>query len=225
MSEKEKIIKAISYFKDKGWMPGARGALALLNKISDESHKIYITANTPQKGYLTNNDIFVLRNLYGENDIVNPLNQSDEALEISKWASIFIEIFSRKPEAKCIVQYCPKWPVLAARMAFASWRAKAESYPNLLRLSHWGLLDGLGSTNELLVPIVNYGDAESMLSSIRRALSLHPEICALLIRDYGVILWGETLQTIKNKTEIFNHVCELEVFDFYLNKTINKALL
>ena len=225
MPEKDKIIETVEYFRSKGWMPGRCGALALLQKISDESNKIYITPSIPKKGFLTNNDIFVLRSLYGDFDVLNPLNKDEESLEISRWSSLFIEIFAQRPGTQAVVQYCSKWPTLATRMSLSAWKATADSYPNLLRLSHWRLLSELGVEDELLVPVINYGSPEAMLGSMREKLNLYPNTCAILIRDYGTLIWGESLQSVKNRAEIFNHICELEVFNHYLNKITSKSLL
>lgn len=217
MSEKVKLIEAIEQFRKKGWMPGFSGSIAVIQNISDDSNKILVTCDKPKKGYIENNDIFTLRNLYGSFDIVNPLNYEEDSLQLSKWISSFIEIFSSQSGARCAAQLCPKWSILASRMAFRAWKLRSESYPNLLRISHWKALQSFGVENELMVPIINFDTHDVMASSLKEKLSLYSQTPAVLIRDYGLLIWGDSLRDLENKVEIFEHLCELTVLDFNLS--------
>jgi len=216
MGDKVDIVNAIKRFSDKGWMPGLCGAIAMIQNISDDNHKIYITCNQPKKGFITNNDIFLLRKIYEAYDIVTPLNQKDEKLEISKWSNVFLEILSKHTDARCIVQLCPKWPVLAARMSLIAWQKNSESQPNILRLSHWKLLENFDTDSDLSIPIINYGSIDSMGSSINNALSFNPKTPAIIIRDYGILIWGSSMKDTENRIELLDYLCELQILDFKL---------
>lgn len=212
----QKLIDFYDQFRSKGWMPGGCGALAQLFNITETSKKIYITPERPRNNKLTTNDLFLLRNLYGKSDVQNPLNQDEHGLQISKWSSIFLEILGKKSDATCVAQLSTKWSILGARTALAAWRKSSAHYPNVFRLAHWGLLSYLDVGRELLLPIIEFGGAEKMLSDVRDALELYPQTCAILVRDYGVIAWGKSLEDLESRVELLEHVMELETREFNL---------
>jgi len=210
----QQIIQYYDKFKSRGWIPGGCGAIAHLFSITENSRKIYVTPERPRHTTLTNNDLFLLRHLYGKLDIQNPLNQDEYGLTISKWTNIFLEVFANKPNATCVAQFSTKWSVLGARMALEAWRKNSSHYPNILRLAHWGLLSFLGADRELLIPIIEFSDPDSMQQATKNALELYPQTCAILIRDYGVITWGTSLEDLESRTELLEHIMELEVREF-----------
>lgn len=210
----QKLLDYHKRFRDKGWMPGGCGALAQLFHITETSKKVYVTPDIPRLDQLTTNDLFVLRSLYGKSDVQNPLNQTEHDLKISRWTPIFLEVFSKHPNARCVAQLSTKWGILSARVALAAWRKSSSHYPNVLRLAHWGLLHHLGADKELLIPIIDFSSKEKMEQDAKSLLDLYPETCAILIRDYGVITWADSLEALESRTELLEHVMELESREF-----------
>lgn len=223
MTETSKILDSIANLKNRGWFPNGSGGLAVLQKIHDNSQKIYVTPHKVKN--LVPNDLFLLRSLYGEQDMQTPLNKVENALELSSWTSIFLEILGNKTNATCVAAVHTKWTTLASRAAFHIWRKKSESYPNLLRISHWGLVNDITGKNEMFIPIVNYADAGTMLSKTKEALSLYPESCAILIRDYAMVVWEKSLELLESRAEAIEYLCELQVADFNLFSSHQDSLL
>ena len=215
MNDATQVIEAYKSFRSKKWMPGGQGALASLCSINDNSSKVYVTPDQIRDD-LSNSDLFLLRNLYGSNEMQAPLNSFDETLTISRWTPIFLEIIARFPKTRAIAQLCTKWSVLAARMSLEAWKKKADQHPNVLRLSHWELLNHLGASNELLIPVVSLSSGDTLLAETKNSLSLYPNTCAILIRDYGIVVWGESFSDLERRVEILEHVCELQTISFTL---------
>ena len=195
-------------------MPGGNGALALMCSITENSKKIYVTPDNTQEK-LTSSDLFLLRDLYGSQDIRQPLNQAEDT-KISYWAPLLLEMLGHGVETTAAVQVITKWSALSARAALAAWKRTAENHPNVIRLSHWPLLSKLNSDRELYIPIINHGSSESMLLEARNMLSLYPQTCAILVRDYGMVVWGRSLLDVENKIEILEHLCELQIYSYTL---------
>ena len=215
MNDAKRVIEAYKKFRSKNWMPGGQGALASLCSINENSNKVYVTPDQI-RDELSNSDLFLLRNLYGANEMQAPLNSFDETLTISRWTPVFLEIISKFPKTRAIAQLCTKWSVLAGRMSLEAWKKKADQHPNVLRLSHWELLDHLSSSEELLIPVVNLARGEALLSETKNLLSLYPDTCAILIRDYGIVVWGDSFSDLERRVEILEHVCELQTISFTL---------
>ena len=127
-----------------------------------------------------------------------------------------MEVIAKFPKTTCGAQVCTTWSTLASRLALHAWKKKSEAFPNVLRISHWGLLNDIGVKQELLLPIINYTDANIMLEAVKEALTFYPQTCAILIRDYGMVTWGQNLLDLERSIEVIEKLCELQVREFNL---------
>lgn len=210
------LVSFLKYCAQKGWMPGTTGGMAQLVSIGNNSKKILVTPDNVCKDDLSASDVFTLRDLYGSQELIPPISKN-KPLQISSWAPLFLEILARFPNVTCVGEFATKWSTLASRMAFKAWQRNAEAFPNVLRLSYWGLLKHLGTEQELLLPIIEgLADPSSLHDALRQQLSLYPSCRAVLIRNYGMLVWGESLTDLKNNVELIEHLCELQVTDFNL---------
>lgn len=226
MNEQMQISEAYNRFRARGWAPGGQCAIALLSHVTDNSKKIYVTPDYVKDAQLASSDLFLLRDLYGIQDIQTPLNQINQANKISRWSSVLLEILSRNTTNLCAVQLTPLWSTLAGRHALTNWAKKGDSHPNVLRLTYWKLLEKLtfdGSADELSIPIISYGKPEETLFETKEALKLYPHTCAIVIRDYGILAWGKTLADVQNRVEILEHLCQLQIQDFILFEKANSV--
>ena len=71
-----------------------------------------------------------------------------------------------------------------------------------------GLFQKLDS-KELNLPIVEYNEAT--LEKVKLALDLYPSTCAILIRDYGMLLWGSSVEDLSARAEVLEHLLELQI--------------
>lgn len=205
MSETQKIVEAVARYKAHGWIPGGNGAVALLCPITESSKKIYITPSNIKS--LTQNDLFMLRDTYGAQDVQTPLNKEEGAM--TEWASLFMHILQTCPNTRAVIQVATKWTALAARSALLTWRNTASNFPNVFRLSHWPALKQLTNKQELEIPIINHGS--NMVMEGKAMLSVYPDTFAILVRDYGAIVWGDSLDDAEGKVEVLEHLSELQI--------------
>lgn len=212
------IVTFLKQCHQRGWMPGTAGGLAHLVSMGNNSKKILITPEGLPKDDLAASDMFALRDLYGTQELIAPISKNKD-LSICSWAPLFIEILGRYPTTTCVGEFATKWTTLASRMAFKAWQKNADAFPNVLRLAYWGLIRHLNSNQELLIPIIETNvDVGVMQASLQQAISYYPNTCAVIIRNYGLIAWGDSIVDLKNKLEIIEHLCELQVTDFNLLK-------
>jgi len=212
MSETQQIIDTLLRFKQKGWLPGGNGALALLCPITESSKKIYITPDDIKT--VTTSDLFMLRDTYGAQDMQAPLNTAKENAVMSEWAPLFLHIIQNYSDVRAVAQVATKWTSLAARASLLSWRKSANSFPNVFRVSHWPALKKITTKAELEIPIINHNDAK--ISEGKAMLSVYPGSFALLIRDYGAIVWGNSLLEVEARIEVLEHLCELQIYSYSL---------
>ncbi|OMH79013.1 putative methylthioribulose-1-phosphate dehydratase [Zancudomyces culisetae] len=64
----------------------------------------------------------------------------------------------------------------------------------------------------LVVPIIeNTAEEEDLKDSMAAAIEAYPETCAVLVRNHGVYVWGETWQKAKAMSEAYDYLFELAV--------------
>lgn len=218
MSTRDSVIKACKEFQLSGWTPGTSGSIALLCNVAENSKKIFITPEGVRKDELISNELFELRDLYGSQECIPPMEKRGKTYRISSWAQIHLEILTRLPGITCTAFFAPKWTVLAARTSYRASFSSGDSLPNVLRLAYWGLIEHIAEGHEVNIPIIS-GSSDNpggLLDSLRQALSLYPDTPAVVIRDYGMLVWADSLSDLKSKTEIIERLSELKVFDYHL---------
>ena len=207
MMETDDIVSYARKFHEAGWMPGSVGAIAQLIVHNESSKKILVTPENLDINAFSSSDLFVLRDLYGTQEIQAPLKGNS----ISKWAATFFMLLART-DTKCVAFVSTENSCLMGRKVLQLWNEKGESHSNLLRLSHWGLLRDLGATQvEVSVPIIDCG-AEEASAQIASVFDLYTNsFPAILVRNYGLLAWGNSLSGVRNKIEILDRLFALQL--------------
>jgi ribulose-5-phosphate 4-epimerase/fuculose-1-phosphate aldolase len=206
--ETNDIVSYLRKFHDAGWMPGSVGAGAQLIVHNESSKKILVTPDNLDINTFTSSDLFVLRDLYGTQEIQAPLKGK---FSISKWATVFFTLLA-KTDAKCAAFVSTQNSCLIGRKAIQLWNEKSESHPNLLRLSHWGLIKDLGIPHpEVNVPIIDCF-ANEALPQVNSVFDLYVNpFPAILVRNYGLLVWENSLSLLRNKIEILERLFALQL--------------
>jgi len=218
MSNRDKLIKFCKEFQALGWMPGTSGSVALLCNVAENSRKIFITPEGIRKDELSSSELFELRDLYGSQECIPPMEKRGITYNISSWAQIHLETLSRIPGITCTAFIASKWITLAARTSLKASFEKGDSLPNVLRLAYWGLLENIAEGHEVNIPIISGSpkDGGGLSDLLQQALTLYPEAPAAVVRDHGALIWASSLSDLKTKAETIERVSELKVFDYHL---------
>lgn len=206
--ENDDIVSYIRKFHAAGWMPGSVGAVAQLIIHNENSKKILITPHNLDVNTFTTNDLFVMKDLYGSQEVQAPLKGN---FSISKWAPTFFMLLG-KTESRCAAFVSNTNSCLAGAKAIQLWKEKGESHPNMLRLSHCGLIGELSTgASEIGVPIIDCTpeDAPNQVNSL---FDVHvKQVPAILVRNYGLLAWAGSLGELRNKIEIFDRLFQIQL--------------
>ena len=209
METSEGFINFIKNLGSNNLMVGPKCGAAFVITINDKNKKVYITKDYLNASAAKLSDLFVLKNFYGETDIREPISR--EPINISTWSPIFLNLIARG--ATGVVFSTTKWSLLAEKAALKSWQQDGGQHPNLIRLAHWEILTDVFSKKELLIPIVG---KENLQGDLKSSLELYPDSCAVLISNYGLLVWGNSLQDLSSKLETIEYLFELQVNQFKL---------
>jgi len=185
------LISSATHFYQLGWMVGTAGNLSA--KLPDGT--FWITASGKSKGKLQLED-FVRVDLQGK-VIESPHPDNRPSAE----TSIHQSIYSLFPEAKA----CYHVHTVEAKLV-----SRLTEEDNLL-LPNIEMLKGLGIWEEkpkVFLPLFeNYLSVPKIAQSIHdRFQATPPQIPALLIRDHGVTVWGNSTENAFNHIEVIEYI-------------------
>ena len=196
------LIAAAKHFYDRGWMVGTAGNLSA--RLPDGS--FWITASGRAKGQLTEAD-FIRMNLNG-GIVEQPVPHSRPSAE----TSIHLAVYNCFPEAKA----CYHVHSIEANLVSRLVAGDAVPLPAI------EMLKGLGVWEEnpqVAIPLFpNYLEVPKIAKEICQFFAnSSPSVPALLIRDHGITVWGDSPAAAYNYVEIVEYIFRYTIAARQLN--------
>jgi len=181
-------------FHHRGWMAGTAGNLSARDVAQPDS--FWVTASGNPKGQLESTD-FLRIAIDGGKVLETPLEENKPSAE----SSIHQVIYQLFPEARCCLH------VHTVDACIASERCAAPMLP----LPALEMLKGMGmwlqSPEVTLALFDNWLEVPRIAAEIEQRFSQQaPDISALMIRQHGLTVWGESLQQAYNRLEIMEYI-------------------
>jgi methylthioribulose-1-phosphate dehydratase len=185
------LITTARYFYQQGWMLGTAGNLSV--KLPDGS--FWITASGKSKGELLPSD-FVRITSDGKVETSTSTN-----LKPSAETSIHQLIYRLFPESQACYHIHSIEGNLVSRLVAG----------DNITLPPLEMLKGLGVWKEnphCVMPIfTNHLQVDQITADIEKRFTTNPpQIPALLIRDHGVTVWGNSLEASRNYIELLEYI-------------------
>jgi methylthioribulose-1-phosphate dehydratase len=187
------LIEIARDFHARGWMAGTAGNLSARH----DAESFWMAASARPKGRLDEGDFLRVR---VEDGAV--LERKDSGCHLSAEVSIHRALYIVFPEARACLHVHTVDACLAAHRARA---AHGIPLPSL------EMLKGLGVWQEyprVQMPLFdNLLDVARIAETIRmRFQAERPDVPALMVRDHGVTVWGNSLQETYNRVEIVEFI-------------------
>ncbi len=183
-------------FYQRGWMAGTAGNLSARDKR--ESNRFWITASGLPKGCLESTDLVQICI-----DDGHVLHRGHESAHPSAESSIHRTIYRLFPDANACLH------IHSIDACIATQRATIDA--NQLRLPPLEMLKGVGiweqNPDAALALFDNLPDVPAIAREIEiRFRETPPAIPALMIRNHGITVWGDSLQQAYNRVEIIEFI-------------------
>lgn len=201
------LVAIATAFYQRGWMPGSAGNLSAREAAG--STRFWITASGLPKGQLDARDFLLVDSRDGR-----VVEQRRAEQKPSAETSIHQAIYRCFPEANACLHVHSVDSSLVGR-ALASG-ATALRLPPLEVIKIFNLWQ---QDPEVDLPVFpNWLDVPRIAREIEQRFTAQPPpISALLIRDHGITVWGESLQAAFNRVEciefILSYVARVERSD------------
>lgn len=190
------LVEIARDFHARGWMSGTAGNLS----TRVDAEHFWITASGKPKGRLDEDDFLLVR--VSDGTVVEKRRATDKP---SAETSIHAVLYRRFPEARAALHGHSVEAMLAARRTRKS--AKALRLPAIEMIKGFDIWQ---QNPKVDLPLFeNIMDVARIAKDIdARFKKAPPAITALMIRDHGPTVWGNSLQQAYNR---------FEVLDFLLN--------
>ncbi|KAI9294778.1 putative methylthioribulose-1-phosphate dehydratase [Neoconidiobolus thromboides FSU 785] len=187
-------------FYTLGWVTGTGGGISIR-----EGEDVYIAPSGVQKERIEPEDLFVM-DLKSRNILKSPI----KGFKPSACTPLFYNAYDKVNAGACIHTHSQN--AVLVTMLFPG---------NKFVITHQEMIKGIrrGSNgtalryfDELVVPIVeNTPLEEDLTERMAKAMEEYPETCAVLVRNHGVYVWGDSWQKAKSMCECYDYLFELAV--------------
>ncbi len=192
---KELICKMCRLFYIKGWVSGTGGGMT----IRLDNDLALIAPSGIQKEEIEPHDLFLIQldNSIKEN---YRIIEKPDQLKISACTSIFVQIFNQRPTAKAIIHSHSINAVMVTKITQAPEIA-LEKYEMLK-----GLQGGTYFGSHVLPILDNVEHECDLAEAVGKAVEKYPLAHAVLVRDHGVYIWGESPEKAKIHAECYDYL-------------------
>ncbi|UYV76357.1 APIP [Cordylochernes scorpioides] len=208
------ISELCQQFYHLGWVTGTGGGISI-----KKGQEIYIAPSGVQKERILPEDIFV-QDMQGTVLSEPPAHKK---LKRSECTPLFMNAFLMRG-AGAVIHTHSKSAVLAAMISPGS--EFVITHHEMIKhvvdgLTYLCVVQGIkkGNTGEsycyndtLTVPIIDNTPFERDLKeSMADAMKKYPDTCAVLVRNHGVYVWGNTWQHAKTMCECYDYLFDMAV--------------
>ncbi|VDL72611.1 unnamed protein product [Nippostrongylus brasiliensis] len=197
----ERFVDLMVQFYEIGWMRGSGGAMGC---VADD--KLLISPSALQKERLKTLDIFVY-DLQSKQQVQRPINSK---IAVSS-CSVLFSLVMNKTGSKCVIHTHGKAANLITQLI------KSDSF----EISHQEYIKGVydpftgknfNYDDTLIIPIIeNQPHEGQLLPALEECLKVHQRSCAVLVRNHGLFVWGNTWEKTKIMTECIDYLIELAI--------------
>ncbi|KAL5571148.1 hypothetical protein UlMin_020745 [Ulmus minor] len=202
------VAELCHHFCTLGWVSGAGGSLAI--KAHDDTapkpeQLIVTTSSGLQKERMLAEDMYVLSSdgFILSTPALKP--HPYKTLSCTESASIFIKVF----------EMCNAGAVIHSHGMEACIVTMINPFSKEFRITHMEMIKGIqghGYRDELVVPIIENTDHIGVLmESLAEAINAYPKTTAVLVRNHGVFIWGDSWNSAKTQAECYHYLFDAAI--------------
>jgi methylthioribulose-1-phosphate dehydratase len=211
LKEKEIICSQCKNFYNLGWVSGTGGGMSVRVSPSEA----LIAPSGVQKESIKPEQIFLIdfSQEFDQSGKNFAIKDSPQGMNISACTSIFVNIYKQRPKAQAVIHSHSMSAVMLTKIIKESE----------VTLSGYEMLKGLeGCTyfGKHTLPILNNVEHECDLAeAVEEVVKNYPQAHAVLVRDHGVYIWGDSPERAKVHAECYDYL-----FQAFVEESRLKAL-
>ncbi|XP_050249029.1 probable bifunctional methylthioribulose-1-phosphate dehydratase/enolase-phosphatase E1 2 [Quercus robur] len=203
-------VELCRHFYSLGWLSGTGGSFTLRvhhhhDAISTPSHLIVMSPSGVQKERMVPEDMYVL-----SSDgfvLTTPVLKSytHAAPKCTDCAPLFMKVY----------EMCNAGAVIHSHGMESCLITMINPLSKEFRITHMEMIKGIcghGYHDELVVPIIeNTAHEGELLESLTEAIRAYPKTTAVLVRNHGVFIWGDSWVSAKTQAECYHYLFDAAI--------------
>ncbi|KAL4620430.1 hypothetical protein ACB092_06G153200 [Castanea dentata] len=203
-------VELCRHFYSLGWLSGTGGSFTLRvhhhhDAVSTPSHFIVMSPSGVQKERMVPEDMYVL-----SSDgflLSTPILKSytHAAPKCTDCAPLFMKVY----------EMCNAGAVIHSHGMESCIITMINRLSKEFRITHMEMIKGIcghGYHDELVVPIIeNTAHEGELLESLTEAIRAYPKTTAVLVRNHGVFVWGDSWVSAKTQAECYHYLFDAAI--------------
>lgn len=186
-------------FYECGWVTGTGGSISIRY-----GNRIYMTPSGVQKERIQPDEVFLM-DISGKVLSFPPQKVANKVPKLTDCSPLFFHAY-RLRNAGAVIHSHDITCVLASALFPDSSEYRISRQEMIKGIAGHGYLD------ELVIPIIENTPKESELAdSLSFAIKQYPKSSAVLVRDHGIYVWGESWEAAKKHSECLHYLFNVSI--------------
>ncbi|XP_057505860.1 probable bifunctional methylthioribulose-1-phosphate dehydratase/enolase-phosphatase E1 2 isoform X2 [Actinidia eriantha] len=196
------------HFYTLGWVSGTGGSISIKvqdNSIPKSSQLIVMSPSGVQKERMVPEDFYVLSS-DGYILLTPPLKPCPHNQpKCTDCAPLFLKVY----------EICNAGAVIHSHGMESCLVTMIHPFSKEFRITHMEMIKGIqghGYHDQLVVPIIeNTAREGELLESLTEAIRAYPKTTAVLVRNHGVFIWGDSWIAAKTQAECYHYLFDAAI--------------
>ncbi|XP_072981568.1 probable bifunctional methylthioribulose-1-phosphate dehydratase/enolase-phosphatase E1 1 [Typha angustifolia] len=196
------------HFYSQGWVTGTGGSITI--KVHDDAvpkpHQLIVMSPSGvQKERMVPEDMYVLSGAGAVLSVPSPKPYPNKPPKCTDCAPLFMKAYQTRNAGAVIHSHGMESCIVTMIHPFSKE----------FRITHMEMIKGIqghGYHDELVVPIIENTPYESELTdSLSEAMAAYPKATAVLVRNHGIYVWGDTWISAKTQAECYHYLFDAAI--------------
>ncbi|XP_010244771.1 PREDICTED: probable bifunctional methylthioribulose-1-phosphate dehydratase/enolase-phosphatase E1 1 [Nelumbo nucifera] len=202
------VSELCRHFYTLGWVSGTGGSITI--KVHDDSipkpqQLIVMSPSGVQKERMLPEDMYVLSSSGSVLSAPSPKPYPHKPPKCSECAPLFMKAYEMRNAGAVIHSHGME----------ACLVTMIDPFSKEFRITHMEMIKGIqghGYHDELVVPIIENTARESELTeSLIQAIEAYPKATAVLVRNHGIYVWGDSWISAKTQAECYHYLFDAAI--------------
>ncbi|KAF5202213.1 Enolase-phosphatase e1 [Thalictrum thalictroides] len=202
------VAELCRHFYTLGWVSGTGGSITIKvheDSIPKSQQLIVMSPSGVQKERMLPEDMYVLSSEGSVLFTPSPKPYPNKPPKCTDCASLFMKAYQMR-NAGAVIHSHGMESCIATMI-----RPKAKEF----RISHMEMIKGIqghGYYDELVIPIIeNTAHEGELTDSLAEAIKAYPKATAVLVRNHGIYVWGDSWISAKTQAECYHYLFDAAI--------------
>ncbi|KAG9448123.1 hypothetical protein H6P81_014251 [Aristolochia fimbriata] len=211
------VSELCRHFYTLGWVSGTGGSITI--KVHDDSipksqQLIVMSPSGVQKERMVPEDMYVLSGSGSILSAPSPKPYPQKPPKCTDCAPLFMKAYQTR-NAGAVIHSHGMESCLVTMIQPHSKQFRVNFTNLMFKITHMEMIKGIqghGYHDELVVPIIeNTAHEGELTESLSQAIEAYPKTTAVLVRNHGIYVWGDSWISAKTQAECYHYLFDAAI--------------